>query len=126
MAIVTPKAQTTRTRIHGIYDVPAKKGKRQAAQIVFVDTPGVHTPGTLLDKRMMQEVYDALETRDIVVLIVDATRNYRLAAPGEKLRPRRIRANSVNRRRSAKRTSSSFASPASSTARFSCSSTRST
>ncbi len=82
VAIVTPKAQTTRTRIHGIYDVPAKKGKRQAAQIVFVDTPGVHTPGTLLDKRMMQEVYDALETRDIVVLIVDATRNFHLAAPG--------------------------------------------
>ena len=81
VAIVTPKAQTTRTRIHGIYDVPAKKGKHQAAQIVFVDTPGVHTPGTLLDKRMMQEVYDALETRDIVVLIVDATRNYRLAPP---------------------------------------------
>ena len=84
VAIVTPKAQTTRTRIHGIYDVPAKKGQHQAAQIVFVDTPGVHTPGTLLDKRMMQEVYDALETRDIVVLIVDATRNYNLAAPGEK------------------------------------------
>ncbi len=81
VAIVTPKAQTTRTRIHGIYDVPAKKGKNQAAQIVFVDTPGVHTPGTLLDKRMMQEVYDALETRDIVVLIVDATRNYNLAPP---------------------------------------------
>ncbi len=80
VAIVTPKAQTTRTRIHGIYDVPAKKSKHQAAQIVFVDTPGVHTPGTLLDKRMMQEVYDALETRDIVVLIVDATRNYQLAA----------------------------------------------
>ena len=84
VAIVTPKAQTTRTRIHGIYDVPAKKGKHQAAQIVFVDTPGVHTPGTLLDKRMMQEVHDALETRDIVVLIVDATRNYNLAAPGQK------------------------------------------
>jgi GTPase len=84
VAIVTPKAQTTRTRIHGILDVQAKKGKHQAAQIVFVDTPGVHTPGTLLDKRMMQEVYDALETRDIVVLIVDATRNYNLAAPGQK------------------------------------------
>jgi GTP-binding protein Era len=82
VAIVTPKAQTTRTRIHGIYDVPAKRGKHQAAQIVFVDTPGVHTPGTLLDKRMMQEVHDALETRDIVVLIVDATRNFHLATPG--------------------------------------------
>ncbi len=84
VAIVTPKAQTTRTRIHGIYDVPAKKGKHQAAQIVFVDTPGVHSPGSLLDKRMMQEVYDALETRDIVVLIVDATRTFHLATPADK------------------------------------------
>jgi len=81
VAIVTPKAQTTRTRIHGILEVAASKGRHQAAQIVFVDTPGVHAPGTLLDKRMMQEVYDALETRDIVVLIVDATRNYHLASP---------------------------------------------
>src|SRR5271170_413137 len=83
VAIVTPKAQTTRTRVHGILDLPAKKGKHQAAQIVFVDTPGVHTPGTLLDKHMMQEVYDALENRDIVVLIVDATRSYNLAALGQ-------------------------------------------
>ena len=84
VAIVTDKPQTTRTRTHGILDVPAKKGKHQAAQIVFVDTPGVHTPGTLLDKRMMQEVYDALETRDIVLLIVDATRKFDLGAGGLK------------------------------------------
>ena len=58
-----------------------RRASTRAAQIVFVDTPGVHTPGTLLDKRMMQEVYDALETRDVVVLIVDATRNYHLALP---------------------------------------------
>lgn len=83
VAIVTAKPQTTRTRIHGILDVPAKKGRHGAAQIVFVDTPGVHTPGTLLDKHMMQEVYEAVETRDIVVLIVDATRSYNLAAPGQ-------------------------------------------
>lgn len=74
VAIVTAKPQTTRTRIHGILDVAAVKGKHPAAQIVFVDTPGVHKPGTSLDKRMMQEVYDALETRDAVLLIVDATR----------------------------------------------------
>jgi GTP-binding protein Era len=81
VAIVTPKAQTTRTRIHGILDLPAKKGKHQAAQIVFVDTPGVHTPGTLLDKQMMQQVQDALETRDIVVLIIDTSRKYEISAP---------------------------------------------
>jgi GTPase len=74
VAIVTAKPQTTRTRIHGILEVAAVKGKHPAAQIIFVDTPGVHKPGSSLDKRMMQEVHDALETRDAVLLIVDATR----------------------------------------------------
>lgn len=74
VAIVTAKPQTTRTRIHGVLEVAAAKGKHPAAQIVFVDTPGVHKPGTSLDRRMMQEVHDALETRDAVLLIVDATR----------------------------------------------------
>jgi GTPase len=82
VAIVTAKPQTTRTRIHGILEVAAVKGKHPAAQIVFVDTPGVHKPGTSLDKRMMQEVYDALETRDAVLLIVDATRRLDLPEPG--------------------------------------------
>ncbi len=79
VAIVTNKPQTTRTRIHGILEVAAVKGKHHAAQIVFVDTPGVHKPGTVLDKRMMQEVYDALEHRDVVLLMVDATRKLELA-----------------------------------------------
>jgi GTP-binding protein Era len=74
IAIVTSKPQTTRTRIQGIVEVAAQKGKHPGAQIIFVDTPGVHKPGSWLDKRMMQEVYDALETRDVVVLMVDATR----------------------------------------------------
>ena len=78
VAIVTAKPQTTRTRILGVVEVPARKGKHQAAQIVFVDTPGVHKPGSSLDKRMMQEVYDALEQRDAVLLIVDATRRLEL------------------------------------------------
>jgi GTPase len=82
IAIVTNKPQTTRTRIHGIVEVPAGKGKSPAAQIVFVDTPGVHKPGSQLDRRMMQEVYDALEHRDIVILLVDASR--RIGTP-EKL-----------------------------------------
>ncbi len=79
VAIVTSKPQTTRNRIHGIVDVPARKGKHPAAQIVFVDTPGVHKPSTLLDKQMMQVVYDALESRDVVMVMVDASR--RLALP---------------------------------------------
>ena len=78
VSIVTAKPQTTRTRIQGVVEVPAKKGKHPAAQIVFVDTPGVHKPGTQLDRRMMQEVHDALEQRDIVLLLLDATRESRL------------------------------------------------
>jgi GTP-binding protein Era len=82
VAIVTSKPQTTRNRITGVLEVPAKK-KQPAAQIVFVDTPGVHKPGTQLDRRMMQEVYDALETRDIVILLVDASREMKLAEAAE-------------------------------------------
>jgi GTP-binding protein Era len=78
VAIVTSKPQTTRNRITGVLEVAAVKGKRPAAQIVFVDTPGVHKPGTQLDRRMMQEVYDALETRDIVILLVDASRELQI------------------------------------------------
>ncbi|HTD56038.1 MAG TPA: GTPase Era [Silvibacterium sp.] len=79
VAIVTAKPQTTRTRILGVVEVPARKGRHPAAQIVFVDTPGVHRAGSSLDKRMMQEVYDALEERDAVLLIVDAARTFGLA-----------------------------------------------
>lgn len=82
IAIVTSKPQTTRNRIQGVVEVPARKGKHPAAQVVFVDTPGVHKPGSWLDKRMMQEVYDALETRDVVLLMVDATRRLDLPQAG--------------------------------------------
>jgi GTPase len=90
VAIVTAKPQTTRTRIQGVVEVPAKKGKHPAAQIVFVDTPGVHKPSTQLDRRMMQEVHDALAQRDIVLLMLDATRDLRLPEESsEKNRGRR-------------------------------------
>ena len=80
VAIVTPKPQTTRNRIAGVVEVPARKGKHPAAQIVFVDTPGVHKPGSQLDRRMMQEVYEALESRDLVLVLMDATRRVQLEA----------------------------------------------
>ena len=86
LAIVTHKPQTTRTRILGVLEVPAtKKGKggagHGAAQVVLVDTPGVHKPETQLDRRMMQEVHDALEGRDAVLFIVDATHRLPQAGP---------------------------------------------
>jgi GTP-binding protein Era len=86
LAIVTHKPQTTRTRIHGVLEVPLKKkGKgvpgHPAAQVVLVDTPGIHKPDTQLDRRMMQEVHDALESRDAVLFLLDAT--HRLPKGGE-------------------------------------------
>ena len=80
VAIVSAKPQTTRNRIAGVVEVPAQKGVHPAAQIVFVDTPGVHKPGSHLDRRMLQEVYEALETRDVVLVLMDATRKVQLEA----------------------------------------------
>ncbi len=67
LAIVTHKPQTTRTRIQGVLELPIrKKAKgepgRSASQIVLVDTPGVHRGETHLDRRMLQEVQEALES----------------------------------------------------------------
>jgi GTP-binding protein Era len=75
IAIVTEKPQTTRTRIQGMLNVKAQKG-RPAGQIIFIDTPGVHKPDSRLNRKMMQEIYDALESRDLILLIVDATEKY--------------------------------------------------
>ena len=74
VAIVTAKPQTTRNRIVGVVEVPARKKVHPAAQIVFVDTPGVHKPASHLDRRMLQEVHEALETRDLVLVLMDASR----------------------------------------------------
>jgi GTP-binding protein Era len=72
IAIVTTKPQTTRNRIQGILNLRAIKG-RPAAQIVLVDTPGVHKPATSLNRKMMQEVQAALESPDVLLLLVDAS-----------------------------------------------------
>ena len=79
LAIVTHKPQTTRNRIQGIVSLPKQKGgagkkARPAAQIILVDTPGVHRSYTSLDKKMMQEIRDALHGCDLVLLLVDASR----------------------------------------------------
>ena len=79
IAIVTHKPQTTRNRILGVVHVPARKG-RAAGQVILVDTPGVHKPDSVLNKKMMQEVHDALEDRDLVLVIVDATEKF---GPGD-------------------------------------------
>jgi GTP-binding protein Era len=83
IAIVTAKPQTTRNRIIGVLEVAARKKVHPAAQVVFVDTPGVHKPSSHLDRRMLQEVHEALETRDVVLVLMDASRRVQLEAAGE-------------------------------------------
>jgi len=75
LAIVSRKPQTTRNQIQGVVNVP-RKGKRPAGQIVLIDTPGVHKPLNTLNRRMMKDVYDALEGCDLLLLIVDATAKF--------------------------------------------------
>jgi GTP-binding protein Era len=75
VAIVTHKPQTTRHRIQGYLNVKGGKG-RPPGQIVLIDTPGVHKPDSPLGSRMMREVNTALEERDLVLLIVDATQPF--------------------------------------------------
>ena len=67
VAIVTSKPQTTRNRIQGIVTRPD-------GQIVFIDTPGLHSPDSALGRQMMHEVAAALEGIDVLLLMVDASR----------------------------------------------------
>src|SRR5438045_3185273 len=74
IAIVTPKPQTTRNRIQGFVNI--KRPGLPHGQMVLIDTPGIHKPESMLNKKMMQEVYDALEGRDLLLLIVDVTKGF--------------------------------------------------
>ncbi|MGC1416187.1 MAG: GTPase Era [Candidatus Acidiferrum sp.] len=67
VAIVTSKPQTTRNRIQGIVT-------KAEGQIVFIDTPGLHSPDSALGRQMMHEVAAALEGIDVLLLMVDASR----------------------------------------------------
>jgi GTP-binding protein Era len=67
LAIVTPKPQTTRTRLLGI----AIEGQ---SQIVYVDTPGIFAPRRRLDRAMVAAAWSGAEDADQTVLLVDAAR----------------------------------------------------
>ncbi len=69
IAAVSAKPQTTRTRIQGIITRPE-------AQIIFVDTPGIHKPGYALNRRMMAVVMEALVQVDVILLMRDATAQF--------------------------------------------------
>ena len=67
LAIVADKPQTTRTTIQGVWTTPE-------TQVVFLDTPGIHEPDSVFNRRMMQTLGEALHERDLLLLVVDATR----------------------------------------------------
>jgi GTP-binding protein Era len=73
LAIISPKPQTTRNRIQGILHIH-KANKRPGAQVILVDTPGVHKPDSSLGRKMMVEVHEALEGCDLILMLVDITR----------------------------------------------------
>lgn len=66
VSIVTPVPQTTRNRILGV-------ANRKGAQVILMDTPGIHRPLSRLNRQMMTFVRDALESRDVILLVVDAS-----------------------------------------------------
>ena len=65
LAAVAAKPQTTRTSIQGVLTSPR-------AQIVFLDTPGIHKSDTLLNRRMMDSVRQAAGAPDVALFVVDA------------------------------------------------------
>ncbi len=67
VAIVSDKPQTTRTTILGILNRPD-------SQIVFLDTPGIHSADSLIHKKMAGEVSAALEERDLLLFVADCTK----------------------------------------------------
>src|SRR5580700_9405241 len=64
LAITAPRPQTTRTSIQGVLTLPE-------AQLVFLDTPGIHKSDSLLNKRMMDTVRSSLGV-DVALFLVDA------------------------------------------------------
>jgi GTPase len=67
VAITARQAQTTRTSIQGVLTSPD-------AQIIFIDTPGIHQSNTLFNKKMMDTVRGALSERDLVLFVTDSSR----------------------------------------------------
>jgi GTP-binding protein Era len=69
ISITAPQAQTTRTSVQGVLTT-------KEAQIVFADTPGIHKSDTLFNRRMMDTVRGALQDRDLILFVTDASRRF--------------------------------------------------
>ncbi len=66
ISIISPKPQTTRNAIKGVYT-------SETSQMIFIDTPGIHKPSTALGETMNKEAFSSSRDVDAVVLIVDAS-----------------------------------------------------
>jgi GTP-binding protein Era len=66
VAIVTPKPQTTRSRVVGIRSAPG-------GQVVFIDTPGIHAARSPLNRRMVETARAAVSDAEVAVLVLDAS-----------------------------------------------------
>ena len=86
VTIVSPRPNTTRSQVRGVLNRPN-------AQLVFVDTPGLHKPKTALGQRMNESATSSLDDVDAVVALVEATG---AVGPGDRM----VLAHSVNRMRS--------------------------
>jgi len=74
VTIVSDKPQTTRTQVRGVYTRrPDGPTGPPDAQVVFVDTPGIHKPRTLLGERLNDTAQGAISDVDVVCLLIDAT-----------------------------------------------------
>src|SRR5215216_82347 len=69
VSIVSDKPQTTRHRVRGILN-------RADAQLVFVDTPGLHKPVTALGRKVNATALDSVNDVDVVCLVIDATKPF--------------------------------------------------
>jgi len=69
VSIVSDKPQTTRTRVRGVLTT-------DEAQLVFVDTPGLHKPVTALGERVNATALDSIDEVDVVCLVIDATKPF--------------------------------------------------
>jgi GTPase len=74
VAITTPVPQTTRHAIRGVLHREADPGAGEPVQVVFVDTPGLHKPRTLLGSRLNEVARDQLAHVDVIVFMVDGER----------------------------------------------------
>ena len=74
VSIVSNKPQTTRTQVRGVLNLrSATQRDRPDAQVVFIDTPGIHKPVTLLGERLNQTAVSSVGDVDVPVLVLDAT-----------------------------------------------------